>query len=153
MGKKKKFKKKINPEKSNKMIIAVAVGVVIVMAVFFIIMILGSGDSAPPEDKGELMKRMLEYLETTDGIAGLKYYPEQNKVVIIYEGYKESRQNYPKVAQFAGLKLSNKMGDEELTVVLSKDKEEQAVRSYTVKSGRILTEKILSNSTFGGQDQ
>jgi hypothetical protein len=153
MGKKKKFKKKINPEKSNKMIIAVAVGVVIVMAVFFIIMILGSGDSAPPEDKGELMKRMLEYLETKDGIAGLKYYPGQNKVVIIYEGYKESRQNYPKVAQFAGLKLSHKMGDEELTVVLSKDKEEQAVRSYNIKSGRILTEKILSNSTFGGQDQ
>jgi len=152
MGKKKKFKKKINPEKSNKMIIAVAVGVVIVMAAFFIIMILGSGNSAPPEDKGALMKRMLKYLETTNGIAGLQYYPEQNKVVIIYEGYKESRQNYPKVAQFAGLKLSNKLGDEELIVVLAKDKEEQAIRSYTIKNGRILTEKILSTAS-GGQDQ
>jgi hypothetical protein len=150
MGKlKKKLKKKVNPEKSNKMIIAVAVGVVIVMAVFFIIMILGSGDSTAPEDKGELMKRMLKYLETTDGIAGLKYYPDQNKVVIIYEGYKESRENYPKVAQFAGLKLSHKMGDEELTVVLAKDKEEQAVRSYTIKKGRILTEKILSTASGG----
>ena len=152
MGKKKKLKRKINPEKSNKMIIAVAVGVVIVMAVFFIIMILGSGDSTAPEDIGELMKRTFKYLETTDGIAGLQYYPEQNKVVIIYESYKESRQNYPKVAQFAGLKLSNKMGDEELIVVLAKDKEEQAVRSYTIKSGRILTERILSTAS-GGQDQ
>jgi hypothetical protein len=150
MGKKKKFKKKINPEKSNKMIIAVAVGVVIVMAVFFIIMIMGSGDSTAPVDKGELMKRMLKYLETTNGIAGVKYYPEQNKVVIIYESYKESRQNYPKIAQFAGLKLSHKMGDEELTVVLAKDKEEQAVRSYTIKNGRILTEKIISTAS-GGQ--
>ena len=144
MGKKKKkFKKKINPEKSNKMIIAVAIGVVIVMAVFLIIMILGSEDNKVPEDKGQLMQNLLKYLETTDGIAGLKYYPEQNKVVIIYESYKESRHNFPKVAQFAGLKLSHKMGDEELTVVLAKDKEEQAIRSYTIKSGRILTEKIF----------
>ncbi|MGD2088136.1 MAG: hypothetical protein PVH61_18300 [Candidatus Aminicenantes bacterium] len=150
MGKKKKFKKKINPEKSNKMIIAVAVGVVIVMVAFFIIMILGSGDSTVPEDKGQLMKRMLKYLETTDGIAGLKYYPEQNKVVIIYESYKESLHDYPKVVQFAGLKLSHKMGDEALTMVLAKDTEEQAIRSYTIKNGRILTEKILSSAS-GGQ--
>jgi len=128
------------------MIIAVAVGVVIVMAVFFLIMILGSGNSTAPVDKAELMKRMLKYLETTDGIAGLKYYPQQNKVVVIYESYKESLHDYPRVVQFAGLKLSNKMGNEELTIVLAKDKEEQAIRSYTIKSGRILTEKILGGS-------
>jgi hypothetical protein len=151
MGKKKKkLKKKINPEKSNKMIIAVAVGVVIVMAAFFLIMILSSGNSTAPVDKAELMKRMLKYLETTNGIAGVKYYPEQNKVVIIYESYKESLHDYPKVVQFAGLKLSHKLSSEELTVVLAKDKEEQAIRSYTLKSGRILTEKILS-TTSGGQ--
>ena len=148
--KKKKLKKKINPEKSNKMIIAVAVGVVIVMAVFFIIMIVGSGNTTVSGDKTALMKRMLKYLETTDGIAGLKYYPDQNKVVIIYEGYKESQQNFPRVAQFAGLKLSNKMGDEEVTIVLAKDKEGQAIRSYTIKNGRILIEKILSSAS-GGQ--
>jgi hypothetical protein len=148
--KKKKHKKKINPEKSNKMIIAVAVGVVIVMAVFFIVMIVGSGNSTVPVDKAALMKRMFKYLENTDGIAGFRYYPEQNKVVIIYEGYKESLHDYPKVVQFAGLKLSNKMGDEELTIVLAKDKEEQAIRSYTIKNGRILTEKILSPAS-GGQ--
>ncbi len=147
MGKKKKkLRKKINPGKSNKMIIAVAVGVVIVMAVFFLIMILGSGNSTAPVDKAGLMKRMLKYLETTDGIAAVKYYPEQDKVVIIYEGYKESLHDYPRVVQFAGLKLSNKMSDEELTIVLAKDKEEQAIRSYTIKNGRILTEKIQGGS-------
>ena len=147
MGKKKKkLKRKINPEKSNKMIIAVAVGVVIVMAAFFLIMILGSGSSTAPVDKAGLMKRQLKYLETTNGIAAVKYYPEQNKVVIIYEGYKESLHDYPRVVQFAGLKLSNKMGNEELTMVLAKDKEEHAVRSYTIKSGRILTEKIQGSS-------
>jgi hypothetical protein len=147
MGKKKKkLKRKINPEKSNKMIIAVAVGVVIVMAAFFLIMILGSGSSTAPVDKAGLMKRQLKYLETTNGIAAVKYYPEQNKVVVIYEGYKESLHDYPRVVQFAGLKLSNKMGNEELTIVLAKDKEEQAIRSYTIKSGRILTEKIQGSS-------
>ena len=147
MGKKKKkLKRKINPEKSNKMIIAVAVGVVIVMAAFFLIMILGSGSSTAPVDKAGLMKRQLKYLETTNGIAAVKYYPEQNKVVVIYEGYKESLHDYPRVVQFAGLKLSNKMGNEELTMVLAKDKEEQAVRLYTIKSGRILTEKIQGSS-------
>ena len=128
------------------MIIAVAVGVVIVMAAFFLIMILGSGSSTAPVDKAGLMKRQLKYLETTNGIAAVKYYPEQNKVVVIYEGYKESLHDYPRVVQFAGLKLSNKMGNEELTIVLAKDKEEQAIRSYTIKSGRILTEKIQGSS-------
>jgi len=152
MGKKKKkFKRKINPEKSNKMIIAVAVGVGIVMAAFILIMILSSGNSTAPVDKTEIMKGTLKYLETTNGIAGVKYYPEQNKVVIIYEGYKESLRDYPRVVQFAGLKLSNKLGDEELTMVLAKDKEEHAIRSYTIKNGRILTEKILSSSASGGQ--
>ncbi len=147
--KKKKLKKKINPEKSNKMIIAVAVGIVIVMAVFFILMILGSGNSTAPADKAVLMKRTLKYLENRDGIAGLKYYPDQNKAVIIYEGYKESQNNFPKIAQSAGVMLSNKMGDEELTIVLAKDKEEHVIRSYIIKNGRILIEKILSSASGG----
>jgi hypothetical protein len=153
MGKKKKkLKRKINPEKSNKMIIAVVVGVVIVMAAFFLIMILGSGSTTAPVDKAGLMKRQLKYLETTDGIAGVKYYPEQNKVVIIYEGYKENLNNFPKIVQAVGCKLSNQMGNEELTMVLAKDKEEHAIRSYTIKNGLILTERILSSAS-GGLDQ
>ncbi|UCH93649.1 MAG: hypothetical protein JSV88_25720 [Candidatus Aminicenantes bacterium] len=144
MGKKKKkFKKKVNPEKSNKMIIAVAIGVVIVMALFFLLMITSSGGGKAPVDKGELMKRTLKYLDTAEGISQLKYYPDQDKVVIIYESYKEDKQDFQKIARYAGLKLSHKMGDEELTLVLAKDKEEQAVRSYTIKGGRILTEKIF----------
>jgi hypothetical protein len=145
-GKKKFKKKKVNPEKSNKMIIAVAIGVVIVIAAFLIIMIMGTNDKNPPENKAELMERSLKYLHATNGIAGLKFYPDQNKVIIIYESYKENKNDFFKIAQFASLKLSHKMGSEELTVVLARDKEEQPVRLYTVKSGRILTEKILSTT-------
>lgn len=154
MGKKKKkIIKKINPEKSNKMIIAVAVGVVIVLALFILLSGIGSGGSKEDIDKGELMNRLLKYLKAAEGIGDLKFYPEQNKVVIIYESYPRSKQDFPKIAQYAGLRLSYQMGDEELTIVLARDKEEQAVRSYTIKGGSILEEKILSQSDSASSDQ
>lgn len=143
MGKKKlKFKTKINPEKSNKMIIAVAIGLLIVLIVFLLVTILGSSSGISPQDKEAFITKELEYLKTTDGIADLKIYPQENKVVIIYEGYKNDRQNFPKIARFAGLKLSNKMTSETLTIILAKDNENQVIRTINIKNRRVITEKI-----------
>ena len=148
MGKKKKkLKHKVNPEKSNKMIIAVVIGLVIVLAAFLLFTILGSSGGKAPEtteEKDAFMKKELKYLETTEGIAELKYYPEENKVIIVYESYKGDLHDYPKIARYAGLKLSNGMEDESVTILVAKDKEEQTVHSVTLKSGRITNEKILS---------
>ena len=142
--KKKKSWKKINPEKSNKMILAVAAGLFIILAVFLLLMILNTETSVTPENKGKIMESTLKYVKRNDGISQVKFYPEQNKVVIIYEDYKADKQDFSKIARFAGLKLSNKMSHEELTVVLAKDKEEQVVRSFLIKGGRVIREKILN---------
>jgi len=138
MGKiKKKFKKKINPQRSNKMIIAVAVGIVIVFAVLFL---LTPGGNDTPVNKKEVMDSVLEYLEKGEGILALKKFPDQNKVLIVYDSYTE-RKDFIKIARYAGIKLSHKLGDEEITVILSKDKEGQDVYSCVSKGGRILRER------------
>jgi predicted butyrate kinase (DUF1464 family) len=139
MGKvKKKFKKKVNPEKSNKMIYAVVAGLAILIIVFLAFTI--SKDTVT--DKPELMNSTLKYLQTTPGVLELKTLPEENKVMIIYDRYTENM-DFRKIARYAGMKLSHKLGDQELTVLLCEDKEENSVYSVIVKDGRVVDEKIL----------
>lgn len=133
MGKlKKKLKKKVNPEKSNKMIIAVAVGLLVVFGGIFL---LTMGPSKP-ENKGEAMKEALSYLDNSDGILEVKTIPETNMVVVVYEGYKETLKNYKKIAWYAGIRISNLLPDETVTVKLCKDKEEQIIATYTFEDGK-----------------
>lgn len=136
--KKKRLNTRINKEKSNKMIIAVAIGVVIVLVAFFLIAILGGGGKNPA-DKKAFMDKEMNYLKNTEGISALNLYPEQNKVVIIYESYKEKKQDYAKIAWYAALKLSRRIHDENVTVIVAKDKEENVVHSYTLKNGVAVT--------------
>ena len=70
----------------------------------------------------------------------MQYYPDLDKVVIIYEGYKEPEHDFAKIARFAGIRLSNELAGEVVTVVLAKDKEEQPVAAYRVKNGAIIRE-------------
>ena len=141
MGKmKKKLKKKVNPGRSNKMIIAVAIGVVIVFVVLFWLMIGSSPDT--PVNKEEVMNSVLKYLEKGEGILQLKKFPDRNKFIIVYDSYIEKK-DFLKIARYAGMKLSNKMGDEEVTVILSKDKESQEVYICVLKNGRILQESVM----------
>lgn len=139
MGKaKKKFKKKINPEKSNKMIYAVVAGLAILIIVFMVFTI----SKETVTDKPKVMDNTLKYLETTPGVLELKPLPEENKVIIVYDRYTEDR-DFQKIARYAGIKLSHKLGDLELTVLLCEDKEENSVYSIVVKDGRVVNEKIL----------
>ena len=105
MGKiKKKFKKKVNPEKSNKMIIAVIVGLVIFFTVLFFI----TTGKKVPTDKKELISNTLSYLKKSGGILDTVIFPDENKVIIVYNSYMKEI-DYHRVARFAGLKLSNKI--------------------------------------------
>jgi hypothetical protein len=145
MAKKKKKKwKKINPEKSNKMIIAVAAGLFILLAVLLLMMILNTDTDVTPENKGKIMESTLKYVKRNEGVSQLKFYPAENKVVIVFESYKADKQDFSKIARWAGLKLSNKMSRIALTVILAKDKEEQPVHSFLIKGGQVIEEKIIS---------
>jgi hypothetical protein len=135
MGKlKKKIRKKVNPERSNKMIIAVVAGLILILVVAFVAVV----DFGPPADKSEMMTDTMAYLEKGDGIIEVKLLPEQNKVIIVYDGNNTDKIDFKKVAGYAGLRLSNKIKDVEFTVALVNNKDKEAKEEYSVisKGGR-----------------
>ncbi len=131
-----KLKKKVNPLKTNKMIYAVAGGLALLAVAFLLVTI--SKDKVT--DKPQLMEKTLKYLRTTDGVMELKVLPVENKVIIIYDRRTENK-DFAKIVRYAGLKLSNKLGDEELTILLCADKAENIVYTVVFKNGEIVSEK------------
>ncbi len=119
---KKNFKRKINPEKSNKMIYAVLFGLVIIFAVFFILV------SGPEKviNKDALMKDTLDYLQKTEGISEIKFHPDKNRICFYYTHYSEKEKkkhpDYQRIVLFAGLKLSNRLPDEKIRIELIDNK-------------------------------
>ncbi len=138
---KKKFTKKINPEKSNKMIYAVAGGLVLLLAVFLFFTLSGEKIT----NKKEAMDSSLEYLEKLTGLQELKKLPEENKVIIVYDGHDAETEkiDFLTIARYAGVKLSHKMGDLPVTVVLCKDSKENVECTYEYKGGRLLKQQMV----------
>jgi hypothetical protein len=136
MGKfRKKLKKNINPAKTNKLIIAVGVGVLIVFSLLFFLTI----GPHTPGNKAEAMKNALEYLEKSEGILAVKTFPEQDRAVVIYDSA-EKKRDFVKIARFAAIKMSNNMGNEKVTLELAEDKEKQVVHTFVLQAGRLLRE-------------
>ena len=129
---KKNLRKKINPEKSNKMIYAVAVGLGIIFVAFLIIMM--SGESTP-ENKEEFIKKTLKYVEKTEGVLDMAIDVDANQVTIVYE--EKEKINFAKVAQYAGLKLSHRMPDETFKVILAKDERDNVQYTFLIKDGNV----------------
>lgn len=129
---KKNLRKKINPEKSNKMIYAVTIGLGIIFVAFLIFML--SGESTP-ENKEAFMKKTLTYLEKTTGVLEVKVDAPNNLVTIVYED--QEKMDFTKVAQYAGLKLSNRMKNETFKVILSKDERPNVQYTFLATNGKI----------------
>lgn len=139
MGKKKKkLRKKINPEKSNKMIYAVAAGLALLIVIFLIFTI--SGEKVV--DKKDLMTKTLEYVKKQGGIKELKLLPDESKVIIVYDPFVKKK-NFQTIARYAGVRLSNKWGEEPLVVVLCENEEANKVYSVVLSDGRVIDEKQL----------
>jgi hypothetical protein len=136
--KRKSLRKKINPEKSNKMIYAVAGGLAILVIIFLSLTFISDSE----QDKTKLMERTLSYLKTTKGILELKLIPEENRVILAIDQYIEDK-DFKKIARYAGIKLTNRIDDQEFTFVLSQNKIENEFYSLQFKNGNILKETIL----------
>jgi hypothetical protein len=131
-----KLKKKVNPLKSNKMIYAVAGGLALLAIAFLLVTI--SKDKVT--DKPQLMENTLKYLRTSEGVMELKLMPVENKVIIVYDPRTKNK-DFAKVVRYAGIKLSNKLPDQELTILLGADKAENIVYTVVFKNGDIINEK------------
>jgi len=140
MGKKKKkLRKKINPEKSNKMIYAVAAGLALLIVIFLIFTI----SKEKVVDKNELMTKTLDYVKKQGGIKELKLFPDESKVIIVYDPFVQKK-NFRTIARYAGVRLSNKWGEEPLIVVLCENEEANKVYSVVLSDGRVIDEKELT---------
>ncbi|MDQ1350432.1 MAG: hypothetical protein QG657_734 [Acidobacteriota bacterium] len=122
--------------KTNKMIYAVAGG----LALLAIGFLLATISKDKVTDKPQLMENTLKYLRTSEGVMELKILPLENKVIIIYASNTEHK-DFAKIVRYAGLKMSNKLGDEEFTIVLCADKAENVVYTVVFKNGEIVSEK------------
>jgi hypothetical protein len=137
---KKSLRKQINPEKSNKMIYAVAAGLGVIFVAFLIFML--SGDSKP-ESKEDFMKNTLAYLEKTEGVLDVAFDVPSNQVTIVYE--EKEKMDFTRVAQYAGLKLSNRMTEETFKIVLAKDERDNIQFTFLIKDGNV--DQVLKGNT------
>lgn len=132
---KKKWRAKVNPEKSNKMIYAVAGGLAILFVAFVFIMLRGGG--APPENREKYIGDTLKYIRRADGFVDMKIAAQQNRVTIVYQ--EKERIDFVKIAQYAGMKLSNKLVDETVEIRLARDREDNLEHTFRYKNGRFIS--------------
>jgi len=122
--------KKINPERSNKMIYAVAAGLGVVLIVFFTLTIIGGGGG----DRKSLAST-LAYLKNTEGLVEIQALDAEKKALIVFNSDSKNADNFKKIAYYAALRLSSHWPDCE--VLLAKNTAAQIVYRITVKNGVI----------------
>jgi len=129
--------KKINPERSNKMIYAVAGGLAILLLAFFFLVILGGS-----RGDGRSMARTLAYLKNTEGLVEVRALDAEKRVVIVFNSDSKNAANFEKVAYYAGLRLAPHWP--ECEVLLARNAAEQVVYRVRVRSGAIVSEGPLT---------
>lgn len=128
--------KRINPGKSNRMIWAVAAGLAVVFAAFFILTGL---QRKRPTDQKMLMLDTLAYLKKVSGIIAVLPDPEAGRVTLVYDGNFEG--DFQKIARFAALRLSYKMDEVELT--LARNRAGHPVYRIRLKGRAVANEQVF----------
>jgi len=133
---KSKLKKKINPEKSNKMIWAVTAGLVILFG--GLLWVITGNDSVT--DRAEQYRKTLKYMQKTEGITHVESDPDTGSVTIFIEPDPNSRSriDYKKISVFAGIKLSNQLKGEKILFRLIRNPGEKTELSFTVLNGEVI---------------
>lgn len=123
--------KRINPGRSNRMIYAVAGGLLVVVAVFFILTIRGSKSGGLPADA-------LAYLKRTEGLIKLQILDTEKKVLIVFNSDSKNAGNFEKIAYYAAVRLSRYWPD--CRVLLARNLDTQVVYAVQVKNSAIAGE-------------
>jgi hypothetical protein len=123
-----KINKKVNPNKSNKMLYAVAAGLGIVLTVFFALTIGSGGDNKMPADT-------LAYLQGTEGLTEVRVMDAEKKALIVYNSDSKNAGNFEKIVYYAAVRLSKHWPD--CQVLLAKNQATQVVYAIQVKNGAI----------------
>lgn len=132
--------RRVNPGRSNKMIFAVAGGLLIVLLAFFTLIIIGGRGG-----RGGSMARTLEYLKNTEGLIAVKVMDAEKSALIVFNSDSKNAGNFEKVAHYAAVRLARGWPDCE--VQLAKNKAEQIVYAVQVKGGAIASEGPITAGT------
>ncbi len=108
---KRKKQRRINPEKSNKMIYAVAGGLVILIISFVLLLTV----HPTPRDKRVLMTECTAYLRQVDEIRELQINPEENRLVLRCSP--SSRLDFNLIVRSAAVKLAREIGRAEVVLL------------------------------------
>jgi hypothetical protein len=131
--------KRINPEKSNKMIYAVVAGLAVILIAFFMAIFFtgGSGNKLPAN--------ILAYLKHTEGLTDIQIMDAEKKVLIVFNSDSKNAGNFEKIAYYAALRLSSHWPD--CQVLLAKNQATRIVYSVQVKNGAIASEGPVQTGT------
>ncbi len=133
--------KKINPERSNKMIYAVVAGLVVVLIIFFTLIIVSGSRGG---DKKSLAS-ILAYLKNTEGLVEIKTMDAERKAVIVFNSDSKNAGNFENITYYAALRLSRHWPDCE--VWPGKNIATQIVYRVRVKNGAIAEAGPVSTGT------
>jgi hypothetical protein len=123
--------KKINPQRSNKMIYAVTAGLLVVVAGFFILTVRGGRSGGLPADA-------LAYLKRTEGLVKLQIFDAEKKALIVFNSDSKNAGNFEPIAHYAALRLARLWPD--CRVLLARNLDTQIVYAVHVKNGAIANE-------------
>jgi len=120
--------KKVNPQKSNKLIYAVAAGLALVLIVFFALSIGSGGGSRLAADS-------LAYLKNTEGLVEVRVMDAEKKALIVYNSDSKNAGNFEKIAYYAAVRLSRHWPD--CRVLLAKNLATDIVHEVRVRNGAV----------------
>lgn len=132
--------RKINPGRSNKMILAVAGGLALLLLVLLALVILGDGRGG-----GRSLARTLSYLKNTEGLLEVRALEGEKRAVIVYNSDSKNAANFEKVAHYAAVRLARQWPDCE--VLLAKNSAAQVVYEVRIKNGVIAGEGPVAAGT------
>jgi hypothetical protein len=125
--------RKINPGRSNRLIFAVAGGLLVVLLAFFTLIIIGGRGG-----RGGSMTKALHYLKNTEGLLEIKAADDERRVLIVFNSDSKNAGNFEKVAHYAAVRLARYWPDCE--VRLARNKAEQVVYQVRVRNGSVTSE-------------
>lgn len=133
--------KRINPERSNKMIYAVAAGLGVILIIFFTLAIIGGSGGGNKKS----LASTLAYLKNTEGLVEIKTMDAEKRALIVFNSDSKNAANFEKIAYYAALRLSRQWPDCE--VLLAKNVARQVVYSIRVRNGAIAGAGPLASPT------
>ena len=155
MAKKKKsklwteFNKSIrntHKRKSNKLIYAVAGGLVIVLLIFILV---STGGDGAPVNKEKLIIDTTDYLKKNTSITDIVAVPVENKAIVNYDtslvdDSQKDISDFRLMARYAAIMLSNKIKDEEVQILFREDNNKEKPYLAVAKNGEILREQVVN---------